>query len=87
VIKLLDVEIDRANCKGCGACTKPSQILYLDDDNLVNMKGAVVVDDTVEGMVNSLYEIETSASICPNDCFTVFNEDGDEIEIERHALI
>ena len=39
---MFEVEIDRSICKGCGACTKASQILYLDDDNLVNMQGAAV---------------------------------------------
>ena len=81
-------EIDRSNCKGCGACTKTTQLLYLDEDNLIAMEGAFVDDDTVEGMVKSLYEIETPASICPNDCFTVYDDDTmEEIEIERRGLI
>ena len=48
---MIEVEIDRSNCKGCGACTKPSQILYLDDDNLVNMDGGFVNEDTAEVLV------------------------------------
>ena len=85
---MIEVEIDRSNCKGCGACTKPSQILFLDDDNLVNMDGGFVNEDTVEGLVKSIYEIETSASICPNDCFTLYDEDsGEEIVVERNALL
>ncbi|RAP52752.1 MAG: hypothetical protein BZ138_02440 [Methanosphaera sp. rholeuAM270] len=85
---MIEVEIDRANCKGCGACTKPSQILFLDDDGLVNMEGGFVGDDTVEGLVKSIYEIEVSASICPNDCFTLYDENtGDEIEVERNGLL
>ena len=32
---MYEVEIDRGNCKGCGACTKPSQILFLDDGKIV----------------------------------------------------
>jgi ferredoxin len=85
---MIEDEIDRTNCKGCGACTKPSQILFLDDDNLVNMKNGFVEDGTVEGLVKSLYEIEVSASICPNDCFTLYDEDtGEEIEVERNALL
>ncbi|HIH36077.1 MAG TPA: hypothetical protein HA277_00495 [Methanosphaera sp.] len=85
---MIEVEIDRANCRGCGACTKPSQILFLDDQKLVNMEGGFVDDDVVEGLVKSIYEIETSASICPNDCFTLYDEDtGEEIEVERNALL
>ena len=85
---MYEVEIDRSNCKGCGACTKTTQLLYLDEDNLIAMEGAFVDDDTVEGMVKSLYEIETPASICPNDCFTVYDDDTmEEIEIERRGLI
>lgn len=85
---MFEVEIDRGNCKGCGACTKPSQILFLDDDGLVNMQGGFIDDDMVEGFVKSIYEIETSASICPNDCFTVTDDDtGEEIKIERNALL
>ena len=84
---MIEVEIDRSNCKGCGACTKPSQILYLDDDNLVNMDGGFVNEDTVEGLVKSIYEIENAASLCPEDCFTVYDDDGEEIEIERRSLI
>ncbi|MBQ6220435.1 MAG: ferredoxin [Methanosphaera sp.] len=83
---MFEVEIDRGNCKGCGACTKASQILFLDEDGLVNMQGGFVDEDTVEGMVKTIYEIDTSASICPKDCFTIIDEDtGEEIEIERHA--
>ena len=60
----------------------------MDDDGLINMEGAFVDDDIVEGFVKSIYEIETSASICPNDCFTVINDDtGEEVEIERNALL
>ncbi len=85
---MIEVEIDRSNCKGCGACTKPSQVLYLDDENLVNMEGAFVDGDSVEGLVKSIYEIEVSASICPNDCFTLIDDDtGEEIEVERNALL
>lgn len=85
---MYEVEIDRNNCKGCGACTKTSQILFLDEDNLVNMQGGFIDDGIVEGFVKTLYEIETPASICPKDCFTVYDENtGDEIEIERHANI
>lgn len=85
---MYEVEIDRSNCKGCGACTKTTQLLYLDEDNLIAMEGAFVDDDTVEGMVKSLYEIETPASICPNDCFTVYDDETmEEIEIERRGLI
>ena len=84
---MYEVEIDRGNCRGCGACTKASQILFLDEENLVSMEGAFVDDDTVEGFVKSIYEIETSASVCPNDCFTVYDETGEEIEIERNALL
>ena len=85
---MYEVEIDRTNCRGCGACTKASTILFLDDDNLVNLEGGFLEDNTVEGMVKTIYEIETSASICPEDCFTVYDEaTGDEVEIERHALI
>lgn len=84
---MFDVEINRNTCKGCGACTKTSQILYLDDENLICMQGAVIEDNIVEGTVDSLYEIKTSASICPTDCFTVFNDEGDEVFIERHANI
>lgn len=84
---MYDVEINRNCCRGCGACTKISQILYLDDDNLVNMESAIVDDNIVEGMVRSLYEIETSASICPEDCFDVYDEEGELVEIERHAKI
>jgi len=85
---MYEVEIDRSNCKGCGACTKTTQLLYLDEDNLIAMEGAFVDDDTVEGMVKSLYEIETPASICPNDCFTVYDDDTmEEVEIERRGLI
>lgn len=85
---MYEIEIDRANCKGCGACTKTSQLLYLDENNLVAMKGAFMEDDVVEGMVKTLYEIETPASICPKDCFTVIDDDTmEEVEIERHATI
>ena len=84
---MLEVEIDRNNCAGCGACTKASMISFLDEDKLVNMQGAYVEDGIVEGFVKTIYEIETSASICPNDCFTVFDESGEEIEIERHAKL
>lgn len=85
---MFEVEINRSKCIGCGACTKVSQILYVDDDNLINMRGGVVEDNMVDGFVKSIYEIETSASICPEDCFTVYDDDtGDEIEIERHAKI
>lgn len=84
---MFDVEINRNTCKGCGACTKTSQLLYLDDENLVCMQGAVIEDNIVEGMVDSLYEIETPASICPTDCFTIFDDDGNEVPIERHANI
>ncbi|WP_323737239.1 ferredoxin [Methanosphaera sp. ISO3-F5] len=85
---MYEVEIDRNNCKGCGACTKTSQLLFLDETNLVNMQGGFIEDGIVEGLVKSLYEIETPASICPKDCFTVYDENsGEEIEIERHATI
>ncbi len=85
---MIEVEIDRLNCKGCGACTKASQILFLDDEKLVNMDGAFVNEGVVEGLVKSIYEIETSASICPNNCFTLYDEDtGEEIEVERNALL
>ena len=85
---MYEVEIDRTNCKGCGACTKTSQLLYLDDDNVIAMQGAFMDDESVEGVVKTLYEIETPASICPNDCFTVYDCDTtEEIEIERRALI
>lgn len=85
---MYEVEIDRSNCKGCGACTKTSQLLYLDDDNLIAMEGAYVDDERVEAMVKTLYEIETPASICPNDCFTIYDDDTmEEIKIERRALI
>lgn len=84
---MFEVEIDRSICKGCGACTKASQILYLDDDNLVNMQGAVVEGDIVEGFVRTIYEIETSASICPEDCFDVYDDNGDKVVIERNAKI
>ena len=85
---MYEVEIDRAKCKGCGACTKTSQLLYLDDDGLIAMEGAFNGEDTVEAMVKSLYEIETPASICPNDCFTVYDDETlEEVEIERRALI
>ena len=85
---MYEVEIDRTNCKGCGACTKTSQLLYLDDDNLIAMQGAFMDDESVEGVVKTLYEIETPVSICPNDCFTVYDYDTtEEIEIERRALI
>ena len=85
---MYEVEIDRTICKGCGACTKTSQLLYLDEDNLIAMEGAFVDENTVEAMVKTLYEIETPASICPNDCFTVYDDETmEEIEIERRALI
>lgn len=85
---MYEVEIDRETCKGCGACTKISQILFLDDDNLINMYGGFKDETIVEGLINSLQEIETSASICPNDCFTIYDEDsGEQIKIERHANI
>lgn len=51
------------------------------------MQGAIVDNNIVEGMVDSLYEIETPASICPTDCFTIYDDDGDEVEIERRARI
>ena len=48
----------------------------------------VELENTVEGLVKSIYEIETSASICPNDCFTLYDEDsGEEIVVERNALL
>ena len=85
---MYEVEIDRANCKGCGACTKTSQLLYLDENNLIAMEGAFMGDGTVEGMVKTLYEIETPASICPNDCFTIYDDDTtEEVKIERRSLI
>lgn len=85
---MYEVEIDRTDCRKCGACTKASQILFLDEDNLINMEGGFVNDSMVEGMVKTLYEIETPASICPEDCFTIYDENtGDEIEIERRSLI
>lgn len=84
---MYEVEIDRSNCRKCGACTKTSQILFLDDNNLINMEGGYVSDNLVEGFVKSLYEIENAASLCPEDCFTVYDDDGEEIEIERRSLI
>ena len=51
------------------------------------MEGGYVSDNLVEGFVKSLYEIENAASLCPEDCFTVYDDDGDEIEIERRSLI
>ena len=52
------------------------------------MEGAFVDGDSVEGLVKSIYEIEVSASICPNDCFTLIDDDtGEEIEVERNALL
>ena len=82
---MFEVEIDRNICKGCGACVKTSQILYLDEENLICMNGAVIEDNIVEGIIANLYEIETAASICPEDCFTIYDDDGDEVEIERNA--
>jgi hypothetical protein len=39
-------------------------------------------------MVKTLYEIETPASICPNDCFTIYDDDTtEEVKIERRSLI
>ena len=85
---MFEVEIDRSKCRGCGACTKPSQILYLDDDNLVNMKGGFVDDNILTGMVKSIYEIEVSASICPEEIIIVYDEDtGEEVEIEKNGLL
>ena len=85
---MYEVEIDRSKCRGCGACTKVSQALYLDEDNIVNMQGAFLDDQTLNAMVKSLYEIETPASICPEDCFTVYDDQTDEeVIIERRAKI
>ncbi len=84
---MYEIEIDRSNCRSCGACTKASTILYLDEDELVNMEGAFIDDNIVSGFVKSLYDVETSASICPEDCFTVYDENDDVVEIERHAKI
>lgn len=85
---MYEVEIDRRKCRRCGACTKASQTLFLDEENLINMEGAYVEEDTVEGFVKTLYEIETPASICPEDCFTVYDDEtGEKIEIERRSTI
>lgn len=83
---MFEVEIDRSNCKSCGACTKVSQILFLDEDNLVNMEGGFLEGEIVEGLIKSIYEIQTSVSICPNDCFKIYDENtAEEIKIERNA--
>ncbi len=85
---MYEVEIDRSTCKGCGACTKASQILFLDDDGLINMKGGVIADDSVEGLIRNIYDVKNSASVCPTQSIHLFDDDtGDEIEIERHSLI
>lgn len=82
---MYEIEIDKSECKGCGACTKVSQILYLGDDNLINVQGAFEEDGRIEFSVKSLYEIEVPASICPKDCFTVYDEDFEEVKIKRNA--
>ena len=45
------------------------------------MEGGYVSDNLVEGFVKSIYEIENAASLCPEDCFTVYDDDGEEIEM------
>lgn len=85
---MYDVEIDRSICKGCGACTKVSQMLYLDENNKIAVQGGIIDDDCVEILISSLHEIETAASICPKECFKVYDDDTlDEIKIKRHATI
>ncbi len=84
---MFEVEINRDLCKGCGACVRVSSSLYLDDDNLINMDGALVDDNTVEGIVSNIHEIETAASICPMDCFVVFDDEDNEVKIKRNANI
>ena len=86
---MYDVEINRNTCKGCGACVKASpQLLYLDDENLICMKNADITEDNiVEGMVNNLYLIEVPASICPKDCFEVYDDAGELVEIERNSVL
>lgn len=86
---MYEVEINRNECRGCGACIKTSQILILDDDNLVAIEGGFIDSDNIASkVIKSLYEVETAASICPEDCFIIYDDDtGDEIEIERNSLI
>lgn len=88
---MYEVIIDRSECKGCGACERNSQIFFMDsDDFLVNMDGGYIDDEeqTLEALVENLYEIKIPASICPKNCFKVYDEDtGDEIEIERRSTI
>ncbi|OED29569.1 hypothetical protein [Methanosphaera sp. WGK6] len=85
---MFEVEIDRSTCKGCGACTKTSQILYIDEENLVCMNGGMIDNNLICGFIRSIYDIEISASICPMNCFKIYDDDtGEEIEIERHSNI
>lgn len=88
---MYEVIVNRAECKGCGACERNSQLFFMDrDDFLVNMEGGYIdqEEQTLEATIDNLYEIEIPASICPKDCFSVYDEDtGDEIEIERRSMI
>ena len=86
---MYEVEIDRNICVGCGACTKASQIIFLDVNKKANVKGAYVdEDDILTILIQNVWEIRVPASICPNQAIRVYDDDtGDEIEIERNAKL
>ena len=63
---MYEVEIDRTNCKGCGACTKTSQLLYLDDDNVIAMQGAFMDDESVLPLVLEDGDITINKNNYPN---------------------
>ncbi len=85
---MYSIEVNRKQCTGCGACTKPSKLFYIDDEGLVAIKGGIIENDVVEALVDNVYQVKTSAIICPMEIIHIYDEDTDEeVEVEHRGFI
>lgn len=85
---MYNVKINRKKCTGCGACTKPSKLFYIDSSGLVAMEGGIIEDNIVDALVDNVYEVKTSAAICPMEIIRIYNDDTDEeVKIEYRGFI
>ncbi|MDO5852226.1 MAG: ferredoxin [Methanobacteriaceae archaeon] len=84
---MYDIVLKRNECTGCKACVKICDKMKIDVDN----KSTIIDSDRFDGDDEcSVFEMgcfNTVATICPNNCIHIYDDNGVEIEIEKRGFI